>query len=417
MTRYLLRQVSIGGRHQDILIEDGFVAAIGSGLDAPERTADVDCADQWLAPALLDLHTHLREPGFEHKEDIETGCRAAIAGGFGALCPMPNTDPAPDKPEVIEYLTRRAREVGRGVRILPVGAATVSNARKAPSDYEALLAAGCVMISDDPLHILDDGLFRECLSRCAEVGLPFGSHCEIPGAREEPDEPKAIERACLLAKETGAHLHVQHISTRDGARLLREAKGDGIQVTCEVCPHHLFLTREDITDLGTLGKVGPSLKGEADVEALRQAVLAGEADALATDHAPHASAEKAVPFSQAPPGMIGLECAAAIAHAALWESVADPVAWNTVRDLFGTKPWGVLGLEPPAFEVGAEARFALFAFGHATIEESWIHSRSANCPYIGRGVHMRPVLTVLGHRVWGRDGGGRLIPLLAEGDE
>ncbi len=405
----MLCGASWDGAHRDIAIEDGVIAEIGHDLPR-EGALALDCAGAWLSPALTDLHTHLREPGFEYKEDIETACRAAIAGGFGTVCAMPNTDPAPDKPEVVERILRRASEVGRGVRVLPTCSATVGNARKEPADYAALLEAGCVMVADDPFHILDDGLFRECLTRCAELGAAFGAHCEIPDG-DGVSEPKAVERACGLAKDAGAHLHVSHVSTAKGAELILQAKADGAAVTWEVCPHHLALTEDDVPALGGLARVNPCLKTAADARALCERALRGEVDAIATDHAPHAPEEKSRPYAEALAGMLGLEFAMSIAHQALWEVEADPNAWNAARKLLTDGPATALGLEPPRIEVGVEARLALFEFGDFTVEESWIHSRSRNSAYTSRPVRLRPRFTVLGSNAWDHDARGRLTPL------
>jgi len=413
LSRLVLLEPFINGVRRDIVVEDGAIAEIGVGL---ARRGDhvIACRDRWLSPALLDMHVHLREPGQEHKEDIETGCRAAIAGGFGAVCCMPNTEPAPDNPEVVEYIHRRAAEVGRGVDVLVVGAAIVGNRGTTIADLAALKGAGCVMVSDDGYTIRDESVLRDVLVQCGEIGLPFSGHFELPGPDGLMSEPLAVERCCRLASETGAHVHVAHTTTKEAARIILEARRSGARVTWEVCPHHLTLTQEDIPRLGTLAKIAPRLKTAADATELLGYLAQGDVDALGSDHAPHTDAEKARPYDEAPSGMLGMECVFSVSHKALWDLVADPLAWQIAVEHWTDKPWAVIGRQGPKLEVGTDARLAAFEFGDYTVERSWLHSRSSNCPHIGRAVRARPYLTVLGRRAWLRDRAGRLVPVTGE---
>jgi len=413
LSRVVLLEPFINGVRRDIVIEDGVIRGIGVGL-ARRGDLAVPCRDRWICPALLDLHVHLREPGQEYKEDIETGCRAAIAGGFGAVCCMPNTEPAPDKPEVVEHILRRAAEVGRGVQVMVAGAAIVGKKGTTIADFAALKAAGCVMISDDGFTIEDECLLRDVLVRCEEIGLPFSGHFELPGPDGFLSEPLAVERCCRLAAETGARVHVAHVTTAEAARIIMQARQAGATVTWEVCPHHLTLTEDDIARLGALGKVAPRLKTADDAAGLLHHLANGDVDALGSDHAPHTDAEKARPYNEAPSGMLGMECAFSVSHKALWDLVADPLAWQIAVKHWTDKAWAVLGRGGPKLEVGAEARLAVFEFGDHTIERSWLHSRSANCPHIGSNVRARPYLTVIGSRAWLRDRAGRLVPLAGE---
>lgn len=410
MRRLFLREPFVGGVASTLAIEDGAITRIG---DVPPEPGDrvVDCTGKWAVPALFDLHVHLREPGQEHKEDIETGCRDAIAGGVGALCCMPNTDPIAWHPNTIELILRRAHEVGRGVQILPVGAAVRGRGSNQLADFEALRVAGAVMISDDGFTLQDEELLRDCLAQCAETKMPFTGHFELPGPDGLPDEPIAVERACRLAAETGAHVHVAHVSTAAGADIICAARADGIPITWEVCPQHLLLTAEDIRTLGTNGKVAPRLKTTQDAEALLQHTINGDVDALASDHAPHSPSEKAVPYDQAPAGMLGMSCMMSVSHKALWSRLPDPAAWLRAVELWTSRPWTVLGMEGPGLGVGREARLALFEFGEFAVRPEWVHSRSRNCPFIGMPVRVRPFMTVLGRRAWLRDRLGRLVPL------
>lgn len=299
---------------------------------------------------------------------------------------------------------------------MPVGAATMNKGAEKLSDFQALRDAGCVMISDDGFTIRDEALLREAFAQCAEVDLPFTGHFELPGEDGLPNEPLAVERACQLAKDTGARVHVSHVSSAEGARIILQAREDGARITWEICPHHLVLTAEDIKRLGTVGKVAPRLKTQTDVDALLTHVIARAVDALASDHAPHTDEEKARPYDQAPPGMLGMSSVFAVSHKLVWDRVADPTAWHLATDLWTQGPWSVLGIEGPKLEVGQQARLAVFEFGDTVVRPEWNHSRSHNCPYLGMAVRCRPVLTVLGHRAWGRDALGRLAPLVPGGD-
>jgi dihydroorotase len=328
---------------------------------------------------------------------------------------MPNTDPLPYEPATVERILRRAHEVGRGVKVMPVGAAVRGKGSSQLSDYAALKDAGAVMISDDGFTIEDETLLTEAFQQCAEVGLPFTGHFELPGDDGLPNEPIAVERACRLAKETGARVHIAHVSTAEGAGIIMEARTDGAPVTWEICPHHFILTAEDVDRLGTLGKVAPRLKTRADADALLTRVIDGDVDALASDHAPHAEPEKAKPFDEAPPGMLGMDCMMSVSHKAIWDRVADPKAWHAARSLWTDGPWSVLGMEGPRIEVGVEARLAIFEFGDAKVRPEWIHSRSSNCPYLDMAVRAKPFMTVLGPRAWLRDSLGRLYPIESEG--
>ena len=415
MSRLVLHEPLSAGMDRTIVIEDGVIASIGRHAPQPGDRV-VDCTGKWITPALLDLHVHLREPGQEHKEDIETGCRDAIAGGVGALCCMPNTEPLAFEPATIDHIIRRATEVGRGVKVMPVAAAVKGRGSSQLSDYRALRDAGAAMISDDGFTITDEGLLRECLAQCAEAGITFAGHFELPGPDGLPNEPIAVERACRLAAATGARVHISHVSTAEGAGIILDAREDGAPITWEICPHHLLLTEDDIERLGAQGKVAPRLKTRRDTEALLQHAIDGEVDALVSDHAPHTDSEKSRPFDQAPPGMLGMGCMMSVSHKALWDKAADPDAWLRAVELWTDGPWSVLGAEGPKIEVGAEARLALFEFGETTVRPEWIHSRSSNCPYLGVPVLLKPWMTVLGRRAWRRDSLGRLAPLEGTGD-
>ena len=329
----------------DVILKDGVVArsgkGIAAGLGADVRVIDV--RGKWVVPGLIDLHTHLREPGHEYKEDIATGTRAAAAGGFTAVCAMPNTTPPNDTRAVTELIVRRAREVG-AVRVYPVGAITKGLAGETLAEMGELKEAGCVAVSDDGRPVMNAELMRRALEYARTFGLTDrpalrGSDA-VGGRRHErgaasrrapgsaPSRRRPSRRwwraTSSCARSPGARYHVAHISSADSVRLVREAKRRGLPVTCEVTPHHLTLTDEACAGYDTATKCNPPLRTAADVAALREALADGTIDAVATDHAPHSPVEKDVEFEQAAFGMIGLETALPLVLELVRDGDADP---------------------------------------------------------------------------------------------
>src|SRR4051812_14305733 len=307
----------------DLILKDGVVArsgkGIAGGLGADVRVIDV--RGKWVIPGLIDLHTHLREPGHEYKEDIATGTRAAAAGGFTAVCAMPNTTPPNDTRAVTELVVRRAREVG-AVRVYPVGAISKGLAGETLAEMGELKEAGCVAVSDDGRPVMNAELMRRAMEYARTFGLTIVQHCEDlslsaggamnegvtstrAGIRAQPAsaESAMVARDLELCALTGARYHVAHISSADSVRLVRAAKQRGLPVTCEVTPHHLTLTDEACAHYDTAAKCNPPLRTANDVAALREALGDGTIDAVATDHAPHSAVEKEVEFEQAAFGM------------------------------------------------------------------------------------------------------------------
>lgn len=322
-------------RQADMLIEDGRIARIGDGLaDAVARV--IDAAGLVVAPGFIDLHTHLRDPGLEYKEDIESGTRAAARGGFTTVCAMPNTEPAMDTRSIVEYVLREAGARGL-VRVLPIGAVSKGRAGKELAELGDLAAAGCVGFSDDGAPVHDATLMRRALEYASTFGLPIIDHCEDKslttdavmhegwvstrlGLRAAPAaaEESAVARDIALAEATGSHVHIAHVSTRGAVDAIRRAKARGVPVTAEVTPHHLTLTH-DIVAFGALGgeqllydtnaKVNPPLRTAGDVAACVEGLADGAIDCIATDHAPHAQIEKECEFDDAAFGISGLETA------------------------------------------------------------------------------------------------------------
>jgi len=314
---------------KDILLKDGRVAevALQGKLKQANGAERLDATGLVVAPGLVDMHVHLREPGQGHKETIATGTAAAVAGGFTAVAAMPNTTPVNDSPEITRWM--QAPERGAHARVFPVAAATRGSKGEAINDYAALKAAGAVAVSDDGLPILRDAVMREVLAGAARVGLSVIQHAEDTrmtqggamnlgpvsfrlGLRGMPAEAESaiVERDIRLLAElrdTRAHLHVAHASTAASVAAVRQARRNGLRVTCEVAPHHFLLTDEHIGQYNTHAKMCPPLRSAADRDAMIEAILDGVVDAIATDHAPHAMHEKEVEFDSAPNGITGLE--------------------------------------------------------------------------------------------------------------
>lgn len=315
----------------DIWIRQGMIEAIVSP-DARSTGAAVciDAGGLLILPGLIDLHAHLREPGFEYKETIATGAAAAVAGGFTSLCCMPNTRPVNDGPSVTKLILAKARTAGTA-RVYPIGAITKGSMGREVADLAALKQAGCVAVSDDGRPVMRDKIMRRAMERAVEVELPIIDHCEdlslsgcgcmnegpvaralgVPGMPAKA-ESRMVERDLALAKATGCHLHMAHLSTAAAVLAVGRAKAEGVRVTAEACPHHVFLTEEAVQKWGALAKMNPPLRRRIDVEAVREGLRDGTIDAIATDHAPHAEYEKAWGMDRAPFGIVGLETALAL---------------------------------------------------------------------------------------------------------
>ena len=313
----------------DVLVEGGVIRQIATGLDSSGEV--VDAEGLVVCPGLVDLHAHLREPGGEVSETLETGLAAAVAGGFTSVCPMPNTRPVNDNPESTRTMVELAKRIGLA-RVLPIAAVTVGSNGEVLTDFERLVEAGAVAFSDDGRPVKTADLMRQALERARPLGVPIIDHCEDPalsaggainqgpvakrlGLRGIPgaSEDVCVERDIEVARSTGGHLHIAHLSTAQSCTLVREAKRLGVRVTCEVTPHHFTLTDDAVEKYGTHAKMNPPLRGPRDLERILAGISEGTIDALATDHAPHAPALKAKPIADAPFGVIGFETALPLA--------------------------------------------------------------------------------------------------------
>ena len=356
----------------DVLVEDGKIAQVGEGI-AAEGAEVKDLTGKVLVPGLVDMHVHLREPGYEFKEDIASGTRAAAHGGFTGVCSMPNTDPVADDGAVIEYVKSRAAEVGK-CRVYPSGAITHGLKGEIIAEMGDMVAHGAVAFTDDGKGVQDAGMMRRAMDYGKMFGKVFMAHCQDnglvgdgqvnegvvstrlgmlgwPAAGEELE----IARDIQLCELTGCPLHIQHITTAKGLEMVRKAKESGLPVTCEVTPHHLFLTEDALTDAyETNLKVNPPLRTAADAAALIEGVKDGTVDAIVTDHAPHAAWEKAREFELAPFGMTGLETSLGL----VLTNLVEPgiIDLSDMVDLMAVAPRDILGLEPVKIAEGLRQR-------------------------------------------------------------
>jgi dihydroorotase len=404
-----------GGDAADILIKDGRIAAVGDSLSSTGAEL-VDAAGLIALPGLVDLHTHLREPGREDAETVETGSRAAALGGFTAVHAMANTDPVADTAGVVEQVWRLGQEAGL-VDVVPVGAVTVGLKGERLAELGAMAdsAARVRVFSDDGHCVSDPALMRRALEYVKALDGVVAQHAEEPrltvGAQMHEGDRSArlgltgwpaaaeeaiIARDVLLAGHVGARLHVCHVSTAGSVELLRWAKGRGVQVTAEVTPHHLLLTDACAESYDPVFKVNPPLRTDADVEALRQGLADGTIDAVATDHAPHAVEDKESEWAQARPGMLGLEQALSVVVETMVET--GLLDWHGVADRMSVRPAVIGRLEGHGRPLapGEPANLLLLdPATRVTVDPAALASRSRNSPYAGRELPGRVVATFL----------------------
>lgn len=403
----------------DVLLRQGRVAEVAPAGKL-KGDQSFDARGYIVVPGLIDMHVHLREPGHSHKETVATGTAAAAAGGFTSVCTMPNTAGVNDSAEISQWML--APERGALVNVFPVAAATLGSQGERLTDFAALKRAGAVAFSDDGKPILEDGIMREALSLAARLDMPIVQHAEDTrmthgcsmnagpasfrlGLRGMPNEAESsvVERDIALARETGAKLHVAHISTREALQAVRQAKKSGLRVTAEVTPHHLTLIDENVGDYDTHYKMNPPLRSAADRDAMIEGILDGTLDAIATDHAPHAFHEKQVEFERAAFGITGLETALPIAITVLHHHFGVPL--SRIVELLSTSPARIFSLE---------GRGTLAAGSHADVTifdpaKQWVFdaaqssSKSRNTPFDGWGFLGKVMATIVGGKIVYRD--------------
>jgi dihydroorotase len=403
---------------RDLYIENGLVAPVPASLSPQVRV--IDAAGMLVAPGFIDLHVHLREPGGDEAETIETGSRAAARGGFTTIVAMPNTRPPYDTPERVAFVKRRGDEVGL-VRVLPSGAITQERKGKVVNDLRALREAGAVAVTDDGSTVQDDAVMEEAMRKAREAGLPLMDHAQdnlierqggvmhegeysrkfgLPGIPSLAEE-SIIRRDIELAAKTGCRLHIQHVTSKEGVALIRDARRRGLDVTGELTPHHLTLTDADIDPEQANYKMNPPLRSEIDRAALLDGILDGTFTCYATDHAPHSAEKKALGFLKGPFGIVGLETAIGITYSALVQNkIMDAMAW--VRR-WTSGPASVLGLPAPTLQVGAVADVVVIDVASTwTVRAAEFATRSRNTPFEGWHLNGRAAATICGGRVtWG----------------
>ena len=423
----LLRGVRLYGEGDevDVAVDDGQIAAIGAGLDVPGDAEIIEARGQVLLPGFVDLHTHLREPGREYAEDIETGSAAAALGGFTAVFAMANTDPVADSAVVTDHVWSRGQQVGL-VDVRPVGAVTIGLKGKQLTEM-GLMAAGVGrvrMFSDDGLCVEDPLVMRRALEYASGLGVLIAQHAEEPRltvgavAHEGPNAarlglagwPRAAEesivaRDALLARDAGARVHICHASTAGTVELLRWARAQGISITAEVTPHHLLLDDSRLNTYDGVNRVNPPLREASDAVALRQALADGVIDCVATDHAPHGTHEKCCEFANARPGMLGLQTALSV----VVETMVNPglLTWRDVARVMSEAPAAIVGLPDQGrpLEVGEPANLTVIDPSATwTVHGPALASRSDNTPYEAMELPATVTATLLRGRVTARDG-------------
>jgi dihydroorotase len=406
-------------RVADVLIVEGRVAGVAPNLSSPKAEV-FDAAGMIVAPGFIDMHVHLREPGFEHAETIESGSRAAAAGGFTSVCCMPNTKPVNDSATVTSYIVEKARRQGV-VNVFPIGAITKGSAGEELAAIGAMKAAGAVAISDDGQPVMNARVMRRAMEFAKSYELPIIQHCEdlnlsaggdmhegaqsvrwglrgIPAASEDV----MVARDLILAQLTGARYHVAHISTRNSIAMVDHARRTGLPVTCEATPHHFALTDRDMAPYDSNYKMKPPLRSGCDRGAVVDGIASGVVTAIATDHAPHPGSEKMQEFERCPFGIIGFETAVALAI----EELVRPgkITLNRMVELFTTGPESVLRLGRGTLAPGAPGDVTVFSPDFEwTYDVNQSPSRSRNSPFDGRKFKGSPMATVVnGEMVWKR---------------
>jgi dihydroorotase len=399
----------------DLLIEEGCITRLESHITAPDAQT-VDASGCVVAPGFIDLHAHLREPGEEYKETIESGAQAAAAGGFTSICAMPNTKPVNDNAAVTKFIVERAREKAV-VNVFPIGAITHQSKGETLAEIGEMVEAGAVAVSDDGRSVMNAEVLRRAMEYVNQLGIPVIDHCQdmhlsangvmhegyystllglrgIPAVAEEVQ----VARDVLLCGMTGAHVHITHLSTAGSLELVRQAKRKGLPVTCEITPHHFTLTDEAVVGYDTNTKMYPPLRSQCDVESLIDGIADGTIDAIATDHAPHHLDEKALDYDQAPPGIIGLETALSLALDRLVHS--GKTTLMRLVELMSTNPARIIGLARGSLQVGAAADVTIFdPQWTITVDVNRFKSKSRNSPFHGWTLKGAVRATIVGGQI------------------
>jgi len=403
------------GGVMDLLIRNGKIAGLGSDLgDQAEKILDAD--GMVVCAGFVDMHVHLRDPGLEYKEDIITGTRAAARGGVTTVACMANTKPVVDCPEQIKYVLDKA-DTACGVRVLPVAAVSVGLQGEKLTDAEALKAAGAVALSDDGFPIQNANLMRDALIRAKRYDMPVLTHCEDANmvenravnegsisrqlwleGRPAIAEELMIMRDAMLAEETGAHVHVQHVSTAKSVDIIRRMKKKGVPITCETCPQYFTLTEDEVLTCGSMARINPPLRTKRDVEAIVRGLQDGTIDAIATDHAPHSKEEKSRPLEKAPSGMVGLETSLAVTLTSLYHT--GKMDLSAILRCMTFNPAAILRLGTGRLAIGADADITIFDPDEVwVVDPEQFASKGRNTPFTGRELKGRVKYTIVGGKI------------------
>jgi dihydroorotase len=399
----------------DLLVENGLVKKIGKGLALPSEGETIDATGKYVVPGLIDMHVHLRDPGQEYKEDIVSGTKAAVAGGFTSICCMPNTKPTIDNKAIVSYIINKAKTEGF-CNVFPVGSITYGLSGERMSEMGELKEAGCVAVSDDGRPVVNSELMMRSLQYAQGIGIMVISHAEelvlvgqgvmnegltstelglkgIPRVAEDI----ATSRDVMLSEYTGAPIHIAHVSTAGSVRVIREAKSRGVKVTCETAPHYFTLTDDAVRGYNTNAKMNPPLREVSDVAAIKEGLKDGTIDSIATDHAPHHIDEKDVEFNEAMNGIIGLETSLPLSLKLVEEGIL------TIKQLIekmSSNPSNILGLGRGTLVAGTVADITLIdPNSEWVVEADKLSSKSKNSPFTGWKMKGAATITVVGGKV------------------
>ncbi len=404
---------------QDLLVESGKISLLERGI-SPEADQILDAAGLVVCPGLVDMHVHLRDPGLTHKEDILTGSAAAARGGVTSMACMANTDPTIDTPELVSYVLDRAQQ-GSGVQIFPIAALSKGLRGEEPTDADALKRAGAVALSDDGSNVDNANLMRDVLIRARRLDLPVLCHCEdtsmVEGravnegsvsrqlwleGRPAIAEEIMVMRDAMLAEETGAHVHICHVSTAKSVDIIRRMKKKGAPITCETCPQYFLLTEDEVLTQGAMARVNPPLRTAQDVKGILAGLKDGTIDVIATDHAPHSAEEKARPLTRSPSGMVGLETSLALTLTALYHT--GKMDLPSIIRRMTANPADILHLPKGRMSLGVDADLTIF-----DPDEEWVIdpaqfvSKGRNTPFAGRTVKGKVKYTMVKGNIIYRD--------------
>jgi len=399
----------------DVLINAGKIVKIEHNIPIENLTNVIDCSDLYIFPGLVDIHCHLRQPGFEYKETIETGCNSAVKGGFTTICAMPNTNPAPDNASTLEWIVQEGKRVNL-CNVYSYSTITIGELGNELVDFEKQVKSGAIAFSDDGLPLYNSMLMRDAIVMTSRLGKFVASHCEdkyfvggginegkyadavgIKGSPRESEE-LMVAREIVLSRIHNARVHICHISTKGTVEMIRSAKSNGVKVTCETCPHYFSLTEKEVLVSGTNAKINPALREQQDIDAIVAGLKDGTIDAVVTDHAPHSIEDKLKNMAEAPNGFISFETALPVTYTYLIDK--GILSFLDMVRLMAYAPARLVGLDKGYIEVGKDADLTLFNPNiEYTLSSETIVSKSKNTPFIGKKLKGEVAYTIVNGRV------------------